>query len=281
MGWQLAPSLQQLLSEINTAYPNRNKGTDGTISGYTYGPGGVVVNPGNLSSHNINAQGYVCALDITTGNYPGGISDEEGYALAERIRIALRDQPRGDPAYAIHQMRPPYVSAPGAYIATANTNWAWEFYRGVDPHTSHIHVSVDWDIPAGGNQSGQADYLTTLPWLTAAGTTEKELFTVAQYDEIQKQQGLTHEKINAARDTLAGIGAAVVRNARQDQLWHSQTHGKLNAVTQMVIELSKKQGASFTQDQITQWAKEGAAAALAESVVNVDVTVNDKTAQPS
>ena len=154
MAWRKAYSLEVLLAEVNALFPNRDKRTDGAISGY----------PGSQSSHNVNSAGVVCAVDITTGNYSGGISPAEGQALAEKIRIALRDQPRGIPAYPIHYMAPPYVSAAGPHIATAGTNWAWEPSGGSDPHTSHIHVSVDWDIYTGGAPSGQADFDTRLGW---------------------------------------------------------------------------------------------------------------------
>lgn len=91
MNWTLAPALRVLLDEINAAYPNRDKRTDGTISGY----------PGARSSHNYNSQGFVCALDITTGDYPGGISTAEGQALAEQVRLAIKHQPRSTPRFPI------------------------------------------------------------------------------------------------------------------------------------------------------------------------------------
>lgn len=174
MAWHLAPSLVTLRDEINALCPNRDKRTDGTISGY----------PGARSSHNYNSAGVVCALDITTGDYDGGISPSQGRALAEDIRLRLRDQPRGIPAYVIHN----------GLIATAGTNWAWDPYGGIDPHTSHIHVSVDWDIYTGGYPSGQADYDTTLSWnlgtLSGQGGTplpieKKDWFDMATSTELR------------------------------------------------------------------------------------------------
>lgn len=154
MTWRVAESLKTLLAEINALYPYRDKRTDGAISGY----------PGSISSHNINSQGVVCALDITTGNYANGISVKDGQAHAEQIRVALRDDPRGIPCYVIHYMEPPYVDRAGPCIATANGNWVWQRYGGSSPHQDHIHVSVDWDIYTGAAPSGQADYDLTLPW---------------------------------------------------------------------------------------------------------------------
>lgn len=184
MAWRIAQSLLTLLDEVNALYPDRYKGTDGGISGYTYGAGGVVVNPNNQSSHNINSEGVVCAFDITTGDYDGGISTKDGQALAEKVRIAIRDQPRGIPAYPIHYMEPPYVPTPGPYIATANNNWAWAPYGGSDLHTSHLHVSVDWDVYPGGAPSGQADYDTTLPWNIAGAITKPLTPTTEKVSEM-------------------------------------------------------------------------------------------------
>lgn len=164
MAWRVAQSLLTLLAEVNALYPERYKGTDGSISGYTYGAGGVVVNPYNQSSHNINSEGVVCAFDITTGDYAGGISVAAGQALAEQIRIRVRDQPRGIPFYGIHYMAPPYVAIAGPKICTYGTNWEWEHYSGSDLHKSHQHWSADWDVFPGGAPSGLADYDSTLPW---------------------------------------------------------------------------------------------------------------------
>ena len=94
---------------------------------------------------------------------------------------------------------------------------------------------------------------------------------MAQFEEVQRQQGLTHAKLN-------NIAEAVNSNAVQNQKWHGETHGKVNALTQMVVQLTAKQGVPITAEQIKQWSKEGAAEALAEGIVTVDVTVNGKGA---
>lgn len=221
MAWRKAYSLDTILAEINALYPSRDKRTDGAISGY----------PGAQSSHNVNSEGVVCALDITTGDYPGGISTAQGQALAEQIRIACRDQPRGITVYPIHFMAPPYVAAAGPKIATAGTNWAWDDYLGSDLHTSHIHLSVDWDIFTGGRPSGLADYDLTTPWGLAntsgqvsditpieddvALTLEDKLFI---QNEMERRHAVTRQTTVDARDFLHGVlnetGDRVINNLR-------------------------------------------------------------------
>ncbi|WP_052663824.1 GH25 family lysozyme [Psychromicrobium lacuslunae] len=151
------------------------------------------------------------------------------------------------------------------------------------PHLVHWPSAALWQYTATGRLPGwngaldlnifTGDRAAWDAYTRKQGSTQptpKELFTVAQYDEIQRQQGLTHSKLN-------NLAVAVNANARQNQIWHGQSHAKLNVLNEMVTQLAQKQGATFTQEEITQWAKEGAAAALAESVVTVDVNVNDKS----
>lgn len=218
MAWRIAKALSVYLAEVNTIWPARNKGTDGSISGYTYGAGGVVVNGNNQSSHNINSAGVVCAFDVTTGAYAGGISHLDGQLLAEVTRRRLRDQPRGVPAYIIHYMDPPFVAASGPYIAHGNWDWSWSPYTGPDLHTSHAHLSVDKDIFPGGAPSEDVDYDTDLPWDLAAGlvevcreygfTLEDGIVPGSENDEEDEDMAFTDEDralLKETRDRTLGI----------------------------------------------------------------------------
>lgn len=196
MSWRIARSLAVLLAEINAAYPGRDTRTDGAISGY----------PGSISSHNVNSEGVVCAIDITTGDYPGGISTAQGMALAEQVRIAMRDQPRGLPCYPIHHMEPPYVPYAGPWIATVNRNWDWQPYGGADGHTSHLHISADWDIYAGGSPSGLADYDLTLPWNISTLNPQGGGYEIIQEDTMTPDQ---EAKLDAVLNLLTGGQAGV------------------------------------------------------------------------
>ena len=253
VSWRVAGSLLTLLAEINAAHPKRDKRTDGTISGY----------PGAISSHNINAAGVVCALDITTGMFSGGITPAQGVALADKIRIKLRDQPRGIPCYVIHNGK----------IASAGNNYAWLPYGGPDPHTSHIHVSVDWDIPAGGAASGQADYDSALPWGIAGVSTKKE--DDMSDEDVKKVNKYTGEMLwhgfTSEGKKYPGIGKVTIENQRRI----NETTGKVDAITELVKQIAAGSGVAIDYAKVEAAAAAGVSRAMAEGI-DLDATVSIK-----
>ena len=125
---KLSNAAEQLRSEINTKYPNRDKRSDGWI--------GDTAHNARKSDHNPDKQGWVRAIDIDSDLVKG--SSKESWLLAEQIKtIALKGDKRI--SYVIHQHR----------IASARQNWAWRVYKGANPHVSHIHISF--------NKSGDLD----------------------------------------------------------------------------------------------------------------------------
>lgn len=147
MSWRLSKSLEILRNEINAKHPNRDKRTDGTISGYE----------GSISSHNVNSEGVVNAIDITVGSYVGGITHAQALEDTEQIRLSIKNDPRGYDAYVIYEQS----------IADGYTG-EWRHYSG-PRHSSHYHVSSAHDIPMGGVTSGNHDYDIELPWLSKGG----------------------------------------------------------------------------------------------------------------
>ena len=117
---RLSKAAEQLRSEINTKYPNRDKRSDGWI--------GDTAHNARKSDHNPDKQGWVRAIDIDSDLVKG--SSKESWLLAEQIKtIALKGDKRI--SYVIHQHR----------IASPLKNWAWRVYKGSNPHVSHIHIS--------------------------------------------------------------------------------------------------------------------------------------------
>lgn len=117
---KLSNAAEQLRSEINAKYPNRDKRSDGWI--------GDTAHNARKSDHNPDKQGWVRAIDIDSDLVKG--SSKESWLLAEQIKtIALKGDKRI--SYVIHQHR----------IASPLKNWAWRVYKGSNPHVSHIHIS--------------------------------------------------------------------------------------------------------------------------------------------
>lgn len=123
--WRLARSLEKLRDQVNAAAPSRSKASDGTI--------GDAAHASRSSDHNPWVRDnagtpVVTALDIT--HDPGRGLDAG--VLADSL-IASRD---ARIKYIIWNRR----------IASAVTSpWQWRPYRGTNPHTKHVHISVAAD----------------------------------------------------------------------------------------------------------------------------------------
>lgn len=138
MGWKLAPSLVQLLSQVNAKWPTRSKSSDGTI--------GDTAHSSRASDHNPDGRGYVCALDITHDPLHGLDSEK----LAEALR-GTRDE------------RIKYIISNRKICSPDRENWTWRPYKGANPHNHHVHISVHpparsddeaWDLTGVGAPSG-------------------------------------------------------------------------------------------------------------------------------
>jgi peptidoglycan hydrolase-like protein with peptidoglycan-binding domain len=127
-GWRAAKSLVTLYDEVVAAYPNRTlTADDATI--------GDAAHAARTSDHN-PVHGVVCALDLT--HDPRGGFDS--YAFAERLR-QFQDQRI---KYVISNHRIFYGPRSPSHSGTPSKQWKWETYPAdKDPHTDHIHISVD------------------------------------------------------------------------------------------------------------------------------------------
>jgi len=133
MTWRLAKSLETLRLQVDAAYPNRSKLSDGTI--------GDTSHAASASDHNPNPNGVVTALDLTHDPKNGF----DAHALAEHLRTNRHPNLR----YVISNAR----------IAGAWTNWNWSPSSG---HTHHAHISVgNSGVPDGQTTS---NYDSTKLW---------------------------------------------------------------------------------------------------------------------
>ena len=144
---------------------------------------------------------------------------------------------------------------------------------GVAPHL-HVEALINDSFVTQGNLIyGRTDpvpfFGTTTP--TTAQSTNQELFTVAQFEDLKGFHANSHAKLN-------NIAEAFNEYVKQNRAYHAQTHAKLNAVKSVVDQIAKGQNVIIDWAKVEDAAKAGAAEALAENVVQVDVNVIGKEA---
>lgn len=133
MTWRVAKSLLRLRDQVNIAFPDRSKDSDGTI--------GDERHSARESDHNPDTDGVVKAMDITHDPDNGC----DSYKLAEELR-ASRD----------HRIK--YIISDRKICSSTQSPWMWRPYRGSNPHDKHVHISVlpdrrhfddesDWNLP--------------------------------------------------------------------------------------------------------------------------------------
>lgn len=135
-GWKVAGALEQLRAQLDEHAPERDRGSDGAI--------GDAQHATRASDHNpwfqLAGQAYVTARDFT--------DDPSGGLDCRDLAVALtrgRDQ------------RVKYIIWDGQICSggEARAPWEWRNYRGPNPHTHHLHLSVVPDLRS----------LARIPWL--------------------------------------------------------------------------------------------------------------------
>jgi len=190
--WRLAKSLETLRSQINAAYPDRSKASDGTV--------GDTAHSSRESDHNPNDAGVVTAFDCTHDPV-GGCN---GHNLAAAL-VASRDERI---KYIIFNKQ--MVSS---YPAHGKPAWAWRAYNGANPHKKHVHISVkaekdlydstdEWDLGLEPDEPEVAPEVapeavpseTTSEKVITTTTTETPTETVEKKSIIEKAAGNTAVK---------------------------------------------------------------------------------------
>lgn len=174
--WKLTDGLQNLRAQVNAAFPDRDKTSDGTI--------GDAAHQAETSDHN---------ADDTPGSRPGWEdADHQPDVRAWDMDSDLRAAPATAQQVVDHIRHLPGVSAVLRYmiynrkIYKASNSWYPETYTGASAHTEHIHFS--------GQRTEAADDNTTFNYrleeipvsLTAADKTWIQQNT-ASPDEVKTQ----------------------------------------------------------------------------------------------
>jgi len=115
---KLCKAGQQLREQIDDAFPNRDRASDGWI--------GDAKHAARKSDHNPTAEGIVRALDIDADLRS---HKSEAFDLADQLRLLARSDKRVS-----------YIIFNGK-IASWKRNYKWRKYTGINPHKTHIHIS--------------------------------------------------------------------------------------------------------------------------------------------
>jgi hypothetical protein len=111
----------KLRAQVNNAYPDRDKSSDGWIADARHLAAGT-------SDHIPDSAGWVRALDLDRDLSGKSKPDLMPY-LANQLRTLAKSDRRVS-----------YIIFAGK-ISSRKSLWRWVKYRGVNPHKSHIHVS--------------------------------------------------------------------------------------------------------------------------------------------
>ncbi len=116
MSWRLAESLKKLREQVNAMYPNRDKGSDGSV--------GDLAHSQRKSDHNPNSAGVVTAIDIDRDFNDGHDGRELVAALQKGRDRRIK--------YIIFERQ----------ITVKGDVSRWKPYKGANAHNHHIHISV-------------------------------------------------------------------------------------------------------------------------------------------
>jgi hypothetical protein len=192
MAWKTVPALVRLRDAFNARFPNRDKGSDGTI--------GDVAHQGSPSGHN---------PDDTAGSMPeDGDSDTSQDVRALDVDAHLNETGWGmwqAVQSVLARMRALGPAAPLKYIIfnrriwTYDSGWAEQPYDGSDPHTGHAHFSCR---PGAGGGSGNPENYSG-PW----GFEDGDEMTDDQIEKLADKIGTAVANKLLSADVIPYTGA--------------------------------------------------------------------------
>lgn len=184
MAWVVDLGLRKLKAQIDSAAPNRSIASDGFI--------GDPAHSARESDHNPqhppppgNPDFQVDAGDFTHDPARGA----DMGIISEAIRVS-RDQ---RVSYIIFNRR---ITGPGH-------NWQWDVYTGADPHTGHMHVSVN-----------DVHHDETQDWVIGVALTTSEITAIASkvwnWDLVNGPQvGVAYEVVLAIQAQAQNNGGGI------------------------------------------------------------------------
>lgn len=187
MAWKLSPALVRLRDEVNAAYPNRSKASDGSI--------GDTAHSARKSDHNPDGAGWVRAIDMT--EWDPGTPNVDGDDVAEALAEFLRAKKDPRVKYVIWRGR-----MFASYATASRKAWTWGPYSGPNGHFKHCHVSVVAD--ARGLDPKAWGFATGIKGTAPAPPASSGI----PHDVLER--GDTGPKVTAVQWTLTYLGHPVV-----------------------------------------------------------------------
>ncbi len=126
MTWRLAAAADTLRTQVNTKYPERDQGSDGTI--------GDQAHRRRISDHNPDKRGFVMALDLDEDGWPS-------HKFADQLIAYMRTSGDNRIKNVVYENR----VASGTYADVAGQPprwWHWRTAKGMG-HEHHIHISFN------------------------------------------------------------------------------------------------------------------------------------------
>ena len=264
MAWpenpRLARSLATFRDQLNAAYPNRSKVSDGFLGDAAHQA------RGSASDHNPwvidrNGVGVVTAGDFT--NDPASSVD------TDRITDELQ---------ASRDNRIKYIIANG-YIMSGNgepSPWVWRTYTGPNPHNAHMHISV---------HSNQDLYDDTRPWLIPSfgqaqpPAPEADMLPhqhTALMDIHRQIAGRWKSHVSGNDYTLVEYSFYIHKNVIDQR---GRTRQQNEALSRLTAKVAVKHG--LDEGQLLEMINGSIKAGLDESQnITIDVSVAGRESQP-
>lgn len=130
--WRAGNSITALRNKVNILAPARSKASDGIVGDSAHWNRDSDHNPWLKDDTITYKRGVVTAIDIT--------HDPVGGCDCNKLATSLQKNKDSRIKYVVWNKK-----IMSSYPHGGNLAWTWRDYSGTNPHTKHIHVSVDCD----------------------------------------------------------------------------------------------------------------------------------------
>lgn len=128
---KLSKAAIQLREQLDDAYPDRDRTSDGWI--------GDTRHAARKSDHNPDEQGWVRAIDLDKDLHRGSKPDIMP-DLVDQLRLASKSKKETRISYIIFE----------GQICSKILNWKWRKYTGANKHKAHAHISFKKEADNNG-----------------------------------------------------------------------------------------------------------------------------------